>query len=50
LITTRWKKLALAPSASSLYTLWMSSVTQRVVIFTYLTSTLLASWLLRPAR
>jgi len=28
----------------------MSSVTQRVVLFTYLTSTLLASRLLRPAR
>jgi len=28
----------------------MSSVTQRVVIFSFLTSTLLASWLLRPAR
>ncbi len=45
-----WKELALAPSASSLYTLRMSSVTQRVVLFTYLTSTLLASRLLRSAR
>jgi len=28
----------------------MSSVTQRVVLFSYLTGILLASWLLRPAR